>query len=90
MIQSDGPEVSLAEGDWGGVVISSSVIEVDVLDRSQSSEVLDTHGEISDISTSSSVLMGLGVWSLSVDMLNGVVVLKVDEVVMKRMVGEGE
>ena len=90
MIQSDGPEVSLAEGDWGGVVISSSVMEVDVLDRSQSSEVLDTHGEISDISTSSSVLMGLGVWSLSVDMLCGVVALKVDERVKKRTVGAGE
>jgi len=90
VIQSDGPEVSLAEGDWGGVVISSSVMEVDVLDRSQSSEVLDTHGEISDISTSRSVLMGLGVLSLSVDMLYGVVVLKVDERVKERMVGEGE
>jgi hypothetical protein len=67
VIQSDGFEVCLAGGDCGGVEISSSVIEVDVLDKSQSSEVLETQGEISDISVSRLVLMGWGV--LSVDML---------------------
>lgn len=53
-----GTDVDLV-GDCGGVVISSS--EVEVLDASHSAEVLETQGDISDISgiVSKEVTMGI-------------------------------
>jgi hypothetical protein len=70
-----GTDVDLV-GDWGGVVRSSS--EVDVLDASHSAEVLETQGDISDIS---------GIFSKEVTM--GIVVeigimLALDEKMQKR------
>lgn len=51
--------MDLVGGDWGGVVISSS--DVEVFDASHSAEVLETQGEISDISgiVSKEVTMGI-------------------------------
>ena len=51
--------IDLVGGDWGGVVMSSS--DVEVFDASHSAEVLDTQGEISDISgiVSKEVTMGI-------------------------------
>ena len=51
--------MDLVGGDWGGVVISSS--DVEVFDASHSAEVLETQGDISDISGifSKEVTMGI-------------------------------
>lgn len=59
VIHSEGGTDLAVGGDWGGVVISSS--EVEVFDASHSAEVLDTQGDISDISgiVSKEVTMGI-------------------------------
>jgi hypothetical protein len=79
VIHSEGATDVDLVGDWGGVVISSS--EVEVLDASHSAEVLETQGDISDIS---------GIFSNEVTM--GIVVeigimLMLDEKVKRRWLG---
>jgi hypothetical protein len=74
-----GTDVDLEGGDWGGVVISSS--EVEVFDASHSAEVLETQGDISDISgiVSKEVTIGMD-WVLLVIviMLCGLVVMVIE------------
>jgi len=69
--------IDLVGGDWGGVVMSSS--DVEVFDASHSADVLDTQGEISDISgiVSKEVTMGRVVGT-------GIVLVVLDEEIEKR------